>query len=109
MCPIMEEVKYDMRTGDTLGFRVKKLFWVYYPEARTWLSRYEVFNPNNDAERRSFDDMFFKRRFASYIEKESNVYNDRRIPQYKKGLDALLEAEKIKMAIFRMEHDLWEY
>jgi hypothetical protein len=25
------------------------------------------------------------------------------------GLDALLEAEKIKEDIFNMEHDLWEY
>ena len=29
--------------------------------------------------------------------------------QYKIGLDALLEAERIKEEIFNIEHDLWEY
>ena len=29
--------------------------------------------------------------------------------QYKAGLDALLESERIKEEIFHLEHDLWEY
>jgi hypothetical protein len=46
--------------------------------------------------------------FDSYIIKEENVY-DRKINQYSTGVDALLEAERIKMDIFNFEHDLWEY
>ena len=42
------------------------------------------------------------------IVKESNKY-DRKISDYKEGIDALLEAEKIKEEIFNLEHDLWEY
>ena len=47
-------------------------------------------------------------RFDSYIYKEQNVY-DRRISEYVEGLEALLEAEKIKEVIFVKEHDLWEF
>ena len=55
-----------------------------------------------------YDDIFWKRMFGSTITKESSVM-DRKINQYMIGLDALLEAERIKAEIFNMEHDLWEY
>ena len=84
------------------------LFWVYYNEARQMLANAEVFNRTNDAERRSFDDLFQKRMFNSYVMKESNVY-DRRIDDYAQGLNALLESERVKTEITNMEHDLWEY
>jgi gliding motility associated protien GldN len=84
------------------------LFWIYYPEARKLLCNAEVFNRDNDSERRSFDDIFQKRLFGSYIYKESNVY-DRRIEDYKQGLSALLESEKIKSDIVSFEHDMWEF
>jgi len=87
----------------------KKLFWVYFPEARKILANHEVFNSLNDAERKSYDDVFFKRMFASYISNESNVYNNRAISDYAVGLDALLEADRIKESIFNYEQDLWEY
>ena len=54
----------------------------------------------------SFDDLFWKRDFNSYIHKESNVY-DRTLSPNWKGVDALLESEKIKGEMFLMEHDLW--
>ena len=69
----------------------------------------EVFNSvKNDAERRTYDDLFWKRMFSSTITMEANVAN-RRINEYMIGLDALLEAERIKAEIFNIEHDLWEY
>ena len=84
------------------------LFWIYYPEARKLLANAEVFNRENDAERRSFDDIFSKRLFGSYIYKESNVF-DRRIEDYRQGINALLESEKIKESITNFEHDMWEF
>ncbi len=84
------------------------IYWIYYPEARRILANAEVFNRSNDAERKSFDDVFQKRLFTSYIFKEANVF-DRRIEAYKQGLNALLEAERIKAEIQNLEHDLWEY
>ncbi len=88
--------------------RPTPLFWIYYPEARSIFANAEVFNRANDAERKTLEDIFWKRMFGSYIYKEQNVY-ERRIADYAQGLDALLEAEKIKDDIFKLEHDLWEY
>lgn len=96
-------------TGNVREGNVKMpIFWIYYPEARKLFANAEVFNRENDAERRSFDDIFQKRLFGSYIYKESNVY-DRRIEDYKTGLSALLESERIKEEITNFEHDLWEF
>ena len=83
-------------------------FWVYFPACRPYFAKHEVFNTKNDAERRTYDDIFWKRLFNSTIEKESNVY-DRRITEYTKGIDALLESDKIKNDIFLYEHDMWHF
>lgn len=88
--------------------RDQSMFWIYYPEARYVFVSAEVYNKDNDAERRTYEDIFWKRRFSSYIYKETNVYN-RLIMDYSDGLNALLEAEKIKGELFNFEHDLWEY
>lgn len=85
------------------------LFWVYYPEIRYYLAKQEVFNPMNDAQRVSFDDLLSQRRFSSYIYKSSNVHDNRDITEYAKGMDAMFEAERLKGELFEFEHDLWEY
>ncbi|MCX6295458.1 MAG: gliding motility protein GldN, partial [Bacteroidetes bacterium] len=103
ICPLAEKVS---ETGDVIG--VKPLFWIYFPEARPYLAKAAVFNRHNDAERMSYDELFVKRMFASYVYKESNVYN-RTISEYKTGLDALLESESIKEEVFDYESDLWHY
>lgn len=92
---------------DTIKKIEKVPFWIYFPEARHVFVNKEVFNRFNDAERRTFDDIFQKRMFSSYIIKESNV-EDRRIKDYAAGLDALLESQRIKEDLFNLEHDLWE-
>ncbi len=107
ICPIREYYKDD--DIDQEYVKYKKLFWIYFPEARNIFANHEVFNPHNDAERITFDDVFFKRMFSSYIVQESNIYNNRRISDYTLGLEALLEAERIKEKILNFEQDLWEY
>lgn len=87
---------------------LKTIFWIYFPEARYVFANYDVFNRQNDAERRTFEDIFWKRMFNSYIIKRSNVY-DRLLIDYKLGIDRLLEAEQIKEEIFNMEHDVWHF
>ena len=105
LCPIMETYDDEDRYTGADSY----LFWVYFPEARKVLSKAEVFNHRkNDAARLTYDDIFHKRFFNSYIVKESNKY-DRGINQYRQGIDALLEAEAIQEEIFNLEHDLWEY
>jgi len=107
LCPIREYVKEGESEMD--GVQQKKLFWIYFPEARPLFATHEVFNPLNDAARYSFDDMFMKRRFSSFITQTSNVYNNRQINDYTVGIQSLLEAERIKNDILNFEHDLWEY
>jgi gliding motility associated protien GldN len=83
-------------------------FWVYFPACRPYLAKHEVFNTKNDAERRTYDDIFWKRLFNSITYKEQNVY-DRRIDEYARGIDALLESDRIKNDIFLYEHDMWHF
>lgn len=100
----MKEMKGE--DGEVRGYA--PLFWLYYPECRYVFANWEAFNRENDAERRSYEDIFWKRQFSSYITKWSNVY-DRQINMYKTGLDALLEGQEIKQALFEFEHDLWNF
>jgi len=86
----------------------KELFWVYFPSVKPFLAKYRCFNPKNTIDRSSFDDVFTRREFGSYIVKESNVY-DRYVFEYSKGIDALLESDRIKNDLFKYEHDLWHY
>jgi len=83
-------------------------FWVYFPEARHILVNKEVVNRNNDATGLSYDDIFIKRIFSSYIVKQSNP-EDLRIKDYKEGIDKLYESQRIKEALMNYEHDLWSY
>ncbi len=82
--------------------------WIYFPQARNMFVNYETFNPKNNAATISFDDLFHKRFFSSFIQKESNVY-DRYISQYTAGLESLCEAERVKKEIYQWEHDLWHF
>lgn len=104
ICPILEQ--FDENTNEFKGY--KPLFWVYFPDVRPLLAKSEVFNRFNDGARLTYDDVFWKRIFSSYIYKESNVF-DRKIIDYAKGLDQQLESERIKNEIFEFEHNLWEY
>lgn len=107
LCPI----RYFYKPSDTEQEdpQKKQLFWVSFVEARKFFAMNEVFNAFNDAEYKTFDDIFAKRFFSSYIYKESNVYNNRQIDEYTTGIETLLEAEKIKQNMQNFESDLWEY
>lgn len=91
-------------SGNIIG--TKTLFWLYFPECRYVFQNFFVYNTQNDARRMSFDDLFWKQQYSSYIHKETNVF-DRKIAPTWEGVDALLESEKIKKEIFTVEHDLW--
>jgi len=106
LCPIRE---YSESSGGEDQVKQKQVFWIYYNQARNLFARHEVFNPKNDAMRRTFDDIFVKRYFGSYIVREANVFANRNIEQYSQGLDAMLESERIKNDIATFEHDLWEF
>jgi gliding motility associated protien GldN len=95
---------------DNGNFRFERpLFWVYYPHARKMFAQHRVFTMGGNTNATiSWEDLFEMRYFASYIYKESNVY-DRKLDEYLTGVDLLMESEKIKNEIFNFEHDLWQY
>ncbi|MGE7777926.1 gliding motility protein GldN [Chitinophaga sp. NPDC101104] len=85
------------------------LFWLYYPDLRPVLAKYDVYNQNNDASTMTWEDLFEMRFFSSFVVKEKNAFN-REISNYiKDGVMRLLEGQAIKDKIFNKEQDLWEY
>lgn len=101
LCPVM----IKERDGQEV---TEPLFWISYPDSRNVFVQAYAYNEFNAAARLTYDEVFWKRLFDSYIYKEANVY-DRRISQYATGIDALLESERIKNEMFQFEENLWEY
>lgn len=112
ICPVRVYAK-DVNTGDDdIDAEVvkKQLFWIYYPEARKVLANTLCFVGENDMGQISFDDLFLKRRFASYMTAISNGQNNRTVQMYTRtGKEAMLESERLKNEIMNFESDLWEY
>ncbi len=90
---------------------VTPLFWVYYPDLRPMLAKFEVYNGKNYGARMSWEELFESRMFASRVIKSTiNNPNDIYINGYVKDpILALLEGENIKEKIFNYEQDLWSY
>lgn len=88
------------------------LFWVYYPDIRSHLVKYEVYNPKNMGQNRmTWEELFESRMFSSYIIKSTmDNPNNKFIRNYiKDPILALLEGDNIKEKIFNFEQDLWSY
>jgi gliding motility associated protien GldN len=83
-------------------------FWIYFPDARPILAVKEVVSKDNDNTGLSFDDIFMKRIFTSYIVKVSND-KDESIKDHAQGIDKLYEAEQIKKKLQDWEVNLWQY
>lgn len=86
----------------------RELFWLYFPHLRNHMVQYYVYNDKSDAQWMSFDDLFWKRQFSAQIYKTTDKF-DRDIEDYKYGVDALYEAERIKDEIRKWEIDVWNY
>lgn len=124
-CQIKEEWYFDKQRSELLvriiaicpirvvekdGVLVpQRLFWIPYDNnLRKVLIDAPFYNRSNSAARLSYDDIFMRRIFDSYIIKEDNIY-DRNIQEYAKDVDALYESERIKQSIIDFEQNLWEY
>ncbi len=101
ICPVIYEFTKE-------GGKYVQLFWLYFPHCRFVFNNYFTYNTKNDAQWVSFDDLFWKRQFSSYIYRESNVY-ERKIDSFRTGVDALRESEKINEDIRIIEHDVWHF
>lgn len=88
------------------------LFWVYYPDMRSILAKYEVYNPKNmGMGRMTWEELFESRMFGSYIVKSTlDNPTNKFIRQYiKDPILQLLEGDNIREKIFNYEQDLWSY
>ena len=101
----LEELQLD-QTKETVEER--ELFWLYFPQLRNVMVNYYVYNNQSDAQWMSFDDFFWKRMFSATIYRASDQF-DRDVEDYRYGVDALYEAEKIKENMRTWETDLWNY
>jgi gliding motility associated protien GldN len=96
-------------TGQVMGSSA--LFWVYYPDMRPVLAKFEAYNSRNFGARMSWEELFESRYFSSYITKSTvdNPY-DLTIKQiWKDPILSLLEGDNVKEKIFNYEQDLWSY
>ncbi|HEX4851002.1 MAG TPA: gliding motility protein GldN, partial [Puia sp.] len=87
------------------------IFWVYYPDLRPMLAKYEAYNGKNYGARMSWEELFETRMFASRVIK-STIDNpgDQLIQSYVKDpILQLLEGDNVKEKIFNYEQDLWSY
>ena len=85
-----------------------EMFWLYFPDLRNVMVNYYTYNDRSDAQWMSFDDLFWKRKYNAQIYRTSDKF-DREIEDYRFGVDALYEAEKVKGEIRKWEHDVWNY
>jgi len=90
---------------------VTPLFWVYYPDLRPMLAKYEAYNGKNFGARMSWEEVFESRMFASRIIKSTvENPNDLFIKEYVNDpILRLLEGDNVKEKIFNYEQDLWSY
>ena len=104
LCPIWYKQDYD------LGLQKRPLFWVRYDELRPYLAKQEaLLSDKNNGARESMDDLFIKRRFGSYIFKESSTMNRNLLQYNSTAAEMHKEQERIKTSIINFEQDLWEY
>ena len=103
ICPVVS------RETD-IGTQRLPLFWVPFDLLRPHLSQTEVLlSEKNNGMRISFDDLFIKRRYGSYVYKTSNVQNRQFLEYCYTFEDVQREQNLLKTDLINFEEDLWEY
>jgi gliding motility associated protien GldN len=100
-----------IRNPDGSFLTVTPVFWVYYPDCRPLLSKFEAYNGKNYGARMTWEELFESRMFSGRVVR-STIDNpgDNFIAGYiKDPILRLLEGDKIKEKIFNYEQDLWSY
>ena len=103
ICPVVS-------SESDIGTIRQPLFWVPFDMLRPHLSQTEVLlSEKNNGMRISFDDLFIKRRYGSYVYKESNVQNRSLLEYCSTFEEVQREQERMKVDLINFEQDLWEY
>jgi gliding motility associated protien GldN len=102
--------------GIDLG--LQPLCWLRYEDrydkqndCRDILIKQQVFNPENSRTSFTYDDWFQQRMFGSYVVKTANLYDVSILqdPEYRRsGLEALIEAERIKQQTHEQDANMFE-
>ncbi|MDR1984348.1 MAG: gliding motility protein GldN [Prevotellaceae bacterium] len=114
ICPV-RVFQRSIATADgdeekTNEYSKKQLFWIYYPDARKYLSKTLCYTTKNEAAPMSYDDLFQRRKFSSRIISEGMSMNNRHVDDYSRsGLESMLESQRLEKEIMNTEHDFWEY
>jgi len=111
IAPMKRLTRSDGQDIDPANPEYLPLFWVYYPDCRGILSKYDAFNGKNYGGRITWEELFENRMFSSYVTKTSmdNPF-DRTFKSYiKDPILRLLEGDNVKEKIFNYEQDLWSY
>lgn len=99
ICPVV----IDKQTKDTIDF-----YWVYYPEARSFLAKKILKTKTENKNIQNYDDIFFFRYFYSYAYEKENIYGEgEKITSIlsKKALEK--KSDKIEMENIEFEHRSW--
>lgn len=109
IAPVMPYTRSD---GTVIPGSERPLWWVYYPDMRPVLAKYDVYNPKNYGARMTWEELFESRMFSSYIIKSTldNPYDLTLAGMYPNStLFRLLQGDHIKDKIFDYEQSLWQY
>ena len=102
ICPL--KMKNDKNEHE-MGYQ--QLFWLYFPNIRNVLVNFEAFKKKKEDDPRiSFDDVFLKRMFNSYIIQKEGV-SFQEVKENKTELDIQLENEKTKVYFLNPDNNLW--
>jgi gliding motility associated protien GldN len=100
-----------VRNPDGSFLAVTPIFWVYYPDLRPLLAKFEAYNGKNYGARMSWEELFEARMFSARVIKSTmDNPGDQYIANYiKDPILRLLEGDNIQEKIFNYEQDLWSY
>ncbi|MDI9337846.1 MAG: gliding motility protein GldN [Alphaproteobacteria bacterium] len=112
VAPIARFGQYgDIKAPSNAGPNERTVFWLYYPDIKTYLSKQYVYNPFNLTKKMTWEELFNSRIFSSYFIKTTyqNI-NDEKISQFiKDPYWRLLRSDQIKNRVYDWESDRWEY
>jgi gliding motility associated protien GldN len=104
-----------IRTWDPTGTGIEiptAMFWIYYPDIRAGLAKFDVYNPKNMGQPMTWEELFENRYFSTYVTKSNHDNpNDWRLKDMYENstITQLYEGQRIKDKIFDYEQNLWSY
>jgi len=104
------QMKFKDFDGELEFMGYEPLFWVpmLSPAVRVLFAQKEAYIRENLIRLPTWENVFYRSGYSSYITRIDNVYN-RAIIDYLTGEDALLESQRIEEEIFNISQDMWEY